>query len=216
MVYVIVASEHRITLVELASSTTGSPMTEKRILVTGATGAQGGALIPLLMEQGFQVRALTRNPDKPSAQALARKGAEVVAGDLDDGVSLQLACQGCYGVFCATEFLGKRRGLPARDRPGHPPGRCRGGLRRSAFPANLCGRVRGSRQCAAFRQQVGNRAAHRKARPAIHHAARSVLHGEFLRAGNGQQGKEGRQPGSGTGHSGRLPEKGCAFPHGHH
>ena len=82
-------------------------MTDQRILVTGATGAQGGALIPLLMEKGFKVRALTRNPDKPSAQALARKGVEVVAGDLDDSVSLQLACKDCHGVFALQNFWEK-------------------------------------------------------------------------------------------------------------
>lgn len=82
-------------------------MANKRILVTGATGAQGGALIPLLLEQGFAVRALTRNPDKPSARALDHRGVEVVAGDLDDSVSLQLACKDCYGVFAVQNFWEK-------------------------------------------------------------------------------------------------------------
>ena len=82
-------------------------MTDQRILVTGATGAQGGALIPLLLEKGFSVRALTRNPDKPAAKALAREGVEVVAGDLDDSVSLQLACKECYGVFALQNFWEK-------------------------------------------------------------------------------------------------------------
>ncbi|ERP89308.1 hypothetical protein Q670_02715 [Alcanivorax sp. P2S70] len=82
-------------------------MANKRILVTGATGAQGGALIPLLLEQGFAVRALTRNPDKPSARALYHRGVEVVAGDLDDSVSLQLACKDCYGVFAVQNFWEK-------------------------------------------------------------------------------------------------------------
>ncbi len=79
----------------------------KIILVTGATGAQGGALVPQLLKRGFQVRALTRNPAKPAGQALARLGAEVVAGDLDDEASLQRACAGVYGVFSVQNFWEK-------------------------------------------------------------------------------------------------------------
>ena len=81
------------------------------ILVTGATGAQGGALIPRLLAQGFRVRALTRNPAKPSAQALAARGAEVVAGDLDDPVSLRAACEGAWGVFAVQNFWEKGVGF---------------------------------------------------------------------------------------------------------
>lgn len=79
----------------------------QRILVTGATGAQGGALIPLLQQRGFQVRALTRDPAKASARTLAEQGVEVVAGDLDDEASLQQACRDCYGVFSVQNFWEK-------------------------------------------------------------------------------------------------------------
>ncbi|HMC33169.1 MAG TPA: NmrA family NAD(P)-binding protein [Myxococcales bacterium] len=41
-----------------------------------------------LLRRGIPVRALSRSPSKASAQALARNGAEVVAGDLDDITSL--------------------------------------------------------------------------------------------------------------------------------
>lgn len=77
------------------------------ILVTGATGAQGGALVPLLLQQGFRVRALTRNPDKPAGRQLAAAGCEVVAGDLDDEASLERACAGAYGVFSLQNFWEK-------------------------------------------------------------------------------------------------------------
>ena len=45
-------------------------MNAKRILVTGATGQQDGAVArQLLKQQGFAVRALTRDPAKPAAKA---------------------------------------------------------------------------------------------------------------------------------------------------
>ena len=79
----------------------------KTILVTGATGAQGGALVPLLLGKGFAVRALTRNPAKPAGQKLQALGCEVVAGDLDDEASLARACAGVHGVFSLQNFWEK-------------------------------------------------------------------------------------------------------------
>lgn len=79
----------------------------KKILVTGATGAQGGALVPRLIQNGFSVRALTRDPSKPASLLLKDLGAEVVAGDLDDEHSLEKACQDVYGVFSVQNFWEK-------------------------------------------------------------------------------------------------------------
>jgi uncharacterized protein YbjT (DUF2867 family) len=50
------------------------------------------------------VRGLTRDPQKPAAQALADTGAEVVWADNDDPESLRLAFTGAYGVFSAISF----------------------------------------------------------------------------------------------------------------
>ncbi|MDQ6708444.1 MAG: NmrA/HSCARG family protein [Acidobacteriota bacterium] len=74
---------------------------EKRlILVTGATGNQGGAVIRHLREKGFAVRALTRHPDKPEARALIdQTGVEIARGDYDDKASLLRALEDVYGVF---------------------------------------------------------------------------------------------------------------------
>jgi uncharacterized protein YbjT (DUF2867 family) len=83
----------------------GNGETRPIILVTGATGAQGGSVARFLLERGrFAVRALTRNPDSAAAQALTAAGAEVVRGDLDDPASLKAAMAGCYGVFGLTNF----------------------------------------------------------------------------------------------------------------
>lgn len=69
------------------------------ILVTGATGAQGGATARALLAAGKRVRILARNPDAPAAQALAKLGAEIAKGDMNDAASLAAAMQGAYGVF---------------------------------------------------------------------------------------------------------------------
>jgi uncharacterized protein YbjT (DUF2867 family) len=77
---------------------------ERLIVVAGATGKQGGAVARSLLERGFQVRALTRNPQKPEAQALADQGAEVVQGDMEDRSSMERVLEGAYGIFSVQNF----------------------------------------------------------------------------------------------------------------
>lgn len=69
------------------------------ILVTGATGQQGGAVARELLKKGFPVRAMTRKPDSENAKALADLGAEIVTGDLNDVSSLENALKNIWGVF---------------------------------------------------------------------------------------------------------------------
>lgn len=69
------------------------------ILVTGATGQQGGATARELLKAGHKVRAMTRNPEGDAARVLAALGAEVVQGDLNDVASLERALAGAWGVF---------------------------------------------------------------------------------------------------------------------
>jgi uncharacterized protein YbjT (DUF2867 family) len=69
------------------------------ILVTGATGQQGGATARELLAAGYNVHAMTRNPDGPAAKALADAGATVVKGNLDDEASLKAALDGVWGVY---------------------------------------------------------------------------------------------------------------------
>jgi uncharacterized protein YbjT (DUF2867 family) len=84
-------------------------MRDQIILVTGATGNQGGAVARHLQLDGWRVRALVRNPTSASAAALAQNGIEVVAGDLDDRPSVESAMQNAYGVFSVqrTEMPGQ-------------------------------------------------------------------------------------------------------------
>src|SRR3954469_14340384 len=83
-------------------------MSNTRIIaVTGATGAQGGALARAILADpsgGFSCRAITRDPNKDTAKELAAKGAEVVRADIDDLESLKKAFGGAYGAFCVTNF----------------------------------------------------------------------------------------------------------------
>ena len=69
------------------------------ILVTGATGNQGGATARHLLASGWRVRALVRDTTAPAARALAAAGADLVRGDLLDPSSISAAMQGAYGVY---------------------------------------------------------------------------------------------------------------------
>ena len=75
------------------------PDPARPILVTGATGAQGGAVARALLARKRPVRALVRNPRSPAAQAVRGAGAELVAGDMEDAGSLAAAMEGVAGVF---------------------------------------------------------------------------------------------------------------------
>lgn len=80
---------------------------KKLITVFGATGAQGGSLAHAILNDpasDFAVRAVTRDPQSGKANALAARGAEVVAGDIDDKQSVVDAMQGAYGAFCVTFY----------------------------------------------------------------------------------------------------------------
>ena len=56
----------------------------KKILVTGATGKQGSATAYELLQNGFEVFALTRNPMSTEAVQLEKAGAQLVKGDLEN------------------------------------------------------------------------------------------------------------------------------------
>ncbi len=77
------------------------------VLVTGATGKQGGHLVRELLARGHAVRAMTRNPESSAAAALAERGVTIVAGDFDDQESLERAARGVDTVFAmSTPFEG--------------------------------------------------------------------------------------------------------------
>ena len=80
----------------------------KAILVTGATGKQGGALISALLDApdagSYRLIALTRKPTSAAAKMLADQGVDLIQGDLNDvpGVfqtAQEVAGGRIWGVF---------------------------------------------------------------------------------------------------------------------
>jgi uncharacterized protein YbjT (DUF2867 family) len=84
---------------------------DRIVLVAGATGRQGGAVVRHMLPKGWRLRALTRNPKSYAARKLAEKGVELVEGDMDDPASLERAARGVYGIYSVQDFwtVGARR-----------------------------------------------------------------------------------------------------------
>lgn len=80
-------------------------LTGKKVLVTGATGFLGGALVRRLAADGVPVRALVRRPQKGEFLR-AVSGVELVPGDITDAQAMQQAAQGCAVVFHVAAALG--------------------------------------------------------------------------------------------------------------
>ena len=77
----------------------------KTILVAGATGRQGGAVVKHLLNNQFNVRALSRTSYSISAQLLINRGVTVVKGDMADTQSLIKAMENCDGVFSIQNYF---------------------------------------------------------------------------------------------------------------
>ncbi|HET7002211.1 MAG TPA: NmrA/HSCARG family protein, partial [Puia sp.] len=78
---------------------------DRTVLVTGATGRQGGAVIHHLLRNNMPVRALSRTPDSISSQILISQAVEVVKGDMGDPGSLTEAMKDCSAVFSIQNFF---------------------------------------------------------------------------------------------------------------
>lgn len=72
------------------------------VLVMGATGNQGGAVVQSLLPKGHHIRAVTRNPDSSKAKRLKEQGVEVLKGDLSDVDSIVKAAAGMDTVYAMT------------------------------------------------------------------------------------------------------------------
>lgn len=83
----------------MADAPQGGATNAGTILVTGATGAQGGATVDALLAAGYPVRALVRDPASAAAVRLAARGVALARGDFDDAASLARAAEGTAGLF---------------------------------------------------------------------------------------------------------------------
>lgn len=95
--------------------------THKRILVIGATGNQGGAVVKALQHTEFAIKAFVRPHAPKTAQRdkvhqLAQQGVQIAEGDLDNITSLVQAMEDVYGVFCVTTF--QQRGVHTEEEQG--------------------------------------------------------------------------------------------------
>src|SRR6202142_552058 len=79
------------------------------ILVTGASGYIASRLIPRLLESGYRVRALARQPDQLGTRAWA-KDAEFVRGDVTDPASLARALVGVHTAYYLLHHMAGGRG----------------------------------------------------------------------------------------------------------
>jgi uncharacterized protein YbjT (DUF2867 family) len=85
------------------------------VLVTGATGKQGGSLVRELLAGGHSIRAFTRKPESPAAAALAERGVTIVSGDFQDQKSLERAARGVDTVFAMSTPFGTDEKTETRE-----------------------------------------------------------------------------------------------------
>ena len=71
---------------------------DELILVTGATGYVGGRLVPRLLEAGYRVRCLVRDPQRLQDQGWYTR-VEVVTGDALEASSLEAAFEGVHAAY---------------------------------------------------------------------------------------------------------------------
>lgn len=88
---------------------------DRTIVVTGATGKQGGAAVRHLRQRGFRLRALIRDPEKPEARELENNHVDVFRGDFDDPESMERVLDGADGAYSVQSWQG---GAEAEIRQG--------------------------------------------------------------------------------------------------
>lgn len=88
--------------------------TVQRVLVTGATGYVGGRLVPRLLDAGYQVRVLARDPSRLRGRPWVGQ-VEVAQGDVLRPETLQVAMAGVQAAYYLIHSMMDPPGFPDRD-----------------------------------------------------------------------------------------------------
>lgn len=97
------------------NNTPGQPSQKRTILVTGATGYIASRLIPLLLQAGYPVRCLARNPDRLKSRAWYPK-IEVIAADVTRPETLPEAMQDVRAAYYLIHSMAAGHGYDRLDR----------------------------------------------------------------------------------------------------
>jgi uncharacterized protein YbjT (DUF2867 family) len=89
-------------------------MSNRRALVTGATGYIGGRLVPRLLDAGFSVRVLVRNADKLK-DVPWRSKVDIVEGDLLDADIVNTACADIDVLYYLVHAMGQKGDFEAKE-----------------------------------------------------------------------------------------------------
>ena len=86
-------------------------MPDKEIFVTGASGYIGSRLVPELLDEGYEVRAVSRSPDKLERFQWSDRGdVKLTRADALDPKSLRQACRGCDVAYYLIHSMGQGSG----------------------------------------------------------------------------------------------------------
>ncbi|PCI33229.1 MAG: nucleoside-diphosphate sugar epimerase [Flavobacteriaceae bacterium] len=77
-------------------------MEKRNVLVLGATGNQGGAVVQALLRDGHHVTGVTRNVASPKSQQLIIQGVQMIAADFLDKDALSALMKDVHTVFAMT------------------------------------------------------------------------------------------------------------------
>ncbi len=83
----------------------------KTVAVIGATGYIGARLVPKLIDAGWHVRAIGRNPEKLNGRSWSKAaGVKTVCADVFEVESLEKAVQGCSAIFYLVHSMNPQTG----------------------------------------------------------------------------------------------------------
>ncbi|MDX6326286.1 MAG: hypothetical protein QOK15_2640, partial [Nocardioidaceae bacterium] len=99
----------------MAEAVETPPRPIRRVLITGATGYIGGRLVPELLDAGYEIRCLVRNPAKVSDEVWSDR-VEVVKGDVTDRESVVAAMEGMDAAYYLVHSMGASTDFSSRDR----------------------------------------------------------------------------------------------------